>query len=462
MEPLPDFEGCQVVAHLRSGPIADQYEAIQQPLGRRVLVKALSPSILPSSPFAATLEREARLLADLNHPNILHIYDFVRRSDRMWLVLEYVDGFTLDELLGRLKCIPPPAAAAIGHEVARALEHAHARGVIHRDVQPRNVLVSRRGRVKLVNFAVAVDERLPTAPELLDGNTSFSGPAYMSPEQILGEPADPRSDLFSLGVVLYELLSGRRPFDGPDERTTTQRIRHDAAAPLARSVPGVRASLERAVQHCLAKMPSDRFRSAAELAGALGSVLDEYEATSPPQAVADALAQGGVIDEAVPSRAEPAEPALLDESSSLAPIVRILLVCLALLAGGAAVLQYFARRADDVRGGARGGDRLELKPPRPGYLRVVAEPWAHVVVDGQHIDTTPFAEPIPLRAGRHYVRLEHPDAPTERREIRLGEGETVLLDVKLNVPPKPRPSAAVPEPAPSVMDAGPDAPGPSP
>src|SRR5690606_2401127 len=227
MTATPEFDGCQIVRKLQQGPIADVYHAIQQPLGRPVLIKALSSSILPSSPFAATLEREARLLAELHHPNILHVHDFVRRGDRMWLVLEFVDGWTLDELLSRQVELAPTAVAAIALEVARALEHAHQHAVIHRDVRPGNIVVSRRGSVKLVNFAVAVDERLPTAPELLDGATAASGPAYMSPEQILGAPPEPRSDLFLLGSVLYELLSHKRPFADEGSRSATQRIRHD-------------------------------------------------------------------------------------------------------------------------------------------------------------------------------------------------------------------------------------------
>lgn len=223
-----EFDGCQVVEKLRSGPVTDLYHAIQKPLGRPVLIKALSSSILPSSPFAASLEREARLLAELHHPGVLAVHDFVRRDERMWLVLEYVEGLSLEELIERVGKLNPPVATAIALEIARALSHAHGFGIVHRDVQPRNVLIGFSGNLKLINFTVAVDERMPTAPELLDGSAGFSGPSYMSPEQILGEASDPRSDLFSLGVVLYEMLSGRRPFDAPDQGTTTQRIRHES------------------------------------------------------------------------------------------------------------------------------------------------------------------------------------------------------------------------------------------
>src|SRR6187549_3954754 len=111
MDPLPTFDGCEVVERIRSGPVADLYRAVQQPLGRTVTIKALGPSIVPASPFAAALEREARLLAQLSHPNVIGLHDFVRRDPRMWLVLEHVDGFTLAEVLE--KTGPLSQAAAI-------------------------------------------------------------------------------------------------------------------------------------------------------------------------------------------------------------------------------------------------------------------------------------------------------------------------------------------------------------
>lgn len=457
MTATPQFDGCQVVKRLRQGPIADVYHAIQQPLGRPVLIKALSSSILPSSPFAATLEREARLLAELHHPNILHVYDFVQREDRMWLVLEFVDGWTVDELLEKQVDLSPHAVAAIALEVARALEHAHLHAVIHRDVRPSNIVVSKRGTVKLLNFAVAVDERLPTAPELLDGTTTTGGPAYMSPEQILGEPPDPRSDLFSLGIVLYELLSHRRPFSDDGSRSATQRIRHDPPVPLSRLVPAVPPALDRIVHRCLEKLPVDRFGSSSELVAALRDVLRQAGPKNSQQTLGQALVLAGLTTRAPQIEAEPV-PSIRPQAKapSLGLAVRGLLVAFALIVLGGAALQYLAGREGRRSHLRRTNTRLELAPRRAAHLRVVATPWAHVSVDGQRVATTPFAQPIPLEAGVHYVRLEHPNAPVERRTIELVPGETVLLDVKMDISPEAAASAAAafappaPPPAPSA------------
>lgn len=442
-EHFPDFDGCRVVEKLRSGPVADLYRAIQQPLGRPVLIKALSSSILPSSPFAASLEREARLLAELRHPNVPQVHDFVRREDRMWLVLEHVEGFQLDELLESHGRLSAAAAAAIALELARALEHAHGHSIVHRDVRPKNVLVGAAGEVKLLNFSVATDERLPTAPELLDGQAKVAGPNYLSPEQILGEAPDPRSDLFSLGVLLYETLTGKRPFDGADPAATTRNIRQSAPAPLTRAAPDVPPGLERIVSRCLEKMPSDRFASASELALALENMLGEA-AASPARAIVRALSQFGVTDEPAPESIHLELGASLRPAHvSVWPTIRGLLALAGLGALGAGVFWVLEARAP---GAARpAAAQLELAPHNPAFLRVVADPWAHVVVDGQRVETTPFAKAIPLSAGTHYVRLEHPNAPPERRTLHVVAGESVLLDVKMQVAAAPpRPSASAP------------------
>ena len=296
MTAVERFDGCEVVKKLSTGPITDLYHVVQEPLGRPAFIKALGSSILPSSPFAASLEREARLLAELNHPNILKVYDFVRRGERMWLVLEYVDGVSLEEVMKRAKRVPEAFACAVALEVCRALAHAHAHGVVHRDVQPKNVLLGKDGSLKLANFSVAFDERMPTAPELLEGGTGYGGPSYMSPEQILGERADGRSDLFSLGVLLYEMLSGERPFDGPDDRSTSLRIRRDPVPPLSKKAPGVSQALERVTQRCLEKMPSDRFDGALEACAMLEAAAQELGAEPTAPLIRDTLIRARLVD----------------------------------------------------------------------------------------------------------------------------------------------------------------------
>jgi hypothetical protein len=434
MNAAVEFDGCQVLKKISSGTVTDLYEAVQLPLGRRVLVKALSSSILPSSPFAASLEREAQLLAELDHPNILRVHDFERRAERMWLVLEYVDGWTLEELLENRPKLSPLWVAAVGLNVARALEHAHGKGIVHRDVRPANIAIGRDGSVKLAHFSVAVNERLPSLPELLDGTAASGRIAYMSPEQILGEQPDPRSDLFSLGITMYRALSGVWPF-GDGSEPATHQIRHRSPTPLGRLVREIPGSLERAVHRCLQKVPADRFSSAAELGRALTATLTELGEPSSRAAMTRALQQADLVEQVCDGDAQPMSIAPPRETRAAAfrtTVLGLVAACALIVLGGT-VIFVLARGADLQAPSRAGTGRLDLVPDGAGQLRVVADPWARVIVDGHEVDTTPFARSIPLRSGTHYVRLEHPQAPPERRTIHLVPGETVLLDVTRTV-----------------------------
>jgi eukaryotic-like serine/threonine-protein kinase len=450
----PHFDGCEVAQKLRSGPATDWYLGRQRSLARAVVIKSLSPNVSPDSPFAGPLLREAQLLARLRHKNIIQLYDFVQNPRSMWLVLEHVDGFTLEECMQRAQRLPVPAALAITVQLVEALAHIHEHGVVHRDVQPRNIWISRAGEVKLTNFFLAQERTAPIPPELLEADSGFETPSYLSPEQLLSEQTDARSDLFSVGVVLYEMVSGQRPFDASDTRTTTQRIRHEPPLALSRTAPDVPASVERIIVRALQKLPADRFFDAAEMSQLLQQALSAYGSKSPQAWVKEAIHEA----EAPGARdVEPARPAARQtEPTNL--VRRALLVFgasgLALIGGGM-LIQYTARLGE--KNEAPRTSTLELLPSNPGQLLCLVRPWAHVFVDGQKVETTPFAHPIPLSAGTHYLRFEHPNAPVERRTIQIVAGERLVLDVEMQLPVK----AVAAEPdllRPPPRDAGPRSP----
>jgi len=266
----------------------------------------------------------------------------------------------------------------------------------------------------------------------------------MSPEQILGERADGRSDLFSLGVLLYEMLSGERPFDGPDDRSTSLRIRRDPVPPLSKKAPGVSAALERVTQRCLEKMPSDRFDSSEEACAALEAAAREVGAEPTAPLVHDTLVRARLVEGRLDSaRTEQLAARRARPREGVGIAVSGLFFALIMIVGGGSAIQVLSGKSISASVGAQApGRKLELLPSGRAYLRVVAHPWAHVIVDGQEVEITPFARPIPLSVGSHYVRLEHPNAPVERRTIELSPGETLLLDVTLKVSaPKPSSSA---------------------
>ena len=434
MADLPTIDGFRVLEELGSGSLSSVYKAVEEPLGRTVALKVLKNTIAPASPFAAQLEREARVLATLSHPNIGLLYGFSRGAASMHLVLEFVDGFSLAAIAKKKPTLAPEVVAVIGAAVARGLAHAHERGVVHRDIKPANILVSRRGDVKVFDFGIAQRAARPEddalSPLRLENIAAFGTPAYMAPEQILGEGVDARSDLFSLGVVLYQLLCGARPFergDDGDQRPAAHRIRRDPPIPLHRRAPDVPAALERVVMRAIQKLPADRYPTADAMAEPLEEIATARSGLRGPAVLVRALEGAGLVS---PSEAaEGAAPARRKKLSARPAIAGLALLGAAAVLGGA-LLQTRAHRD----GEAAGSRPLDLLPASAGYLRVLATPWAEVWVDGQRIDVTPFARPIPLPEGTHYVTLVHPSAPVEKRAVAILHGETLTIDVAMKVP----------------------------
>jgi serine/threonine-protein kinase len=248
----------------------------------------------------------------------------------------------------------------------------------------------------------------------------------------LGEPVDARTDIFSLGIVLYQLVAAVRPFDGPDTKTTAHRIRHSEPNSLGSSTPEVPRALERVVMRCIEKLPGDRFASARELVSALEALLSAETTTPTDEIIESELLRAKVISEARLRRRASSLSLVIDPARApLWPAVRAFLALLLLAVLGGVAIQMQAGKTEADASGKKGP--LELVPARAGFLRVVARPWAEVVVDGQRIDVTPFARPIPLAGGTHYVTLKHPKAIDERRVIRVTPGETVMLDVTMGV-----------------------------
>jgi serine/threonine-protein kinase len=433
---LPTIEGFRIVEELGSGSLSTVYKAIEQALGRAVAMKVLRETIAPNSSFASQLEREARVLADLCHPNIGLLYAFFKSDTRMHLVLEFVDGFSLATLMSKRPTMPPDCVAAVGAAVACGLAHAHARGIVHRDIKPANILVSREGGVKIFDFGIAQradGQSGEVGGELsavrLEDPTAFGTPAYMSPEQILGETVDARSDVFSLGIVLYQLVCGARPFERGDEterRPAAHRIRRDPPVPLHRRAPDVPLALERIIMRAIEKLPVDRFQSADSMAQQLEELATARSGLRREQLVVRALEHAGLV------AASPTDGARAPAQSRRASVRRAI-AGLAVL-GAAAVIGGGAIQATANRQGEPAGARpLELAPASPGYLRVLATPWAEVWVDGQRIDVTPFARAIPVPGGTHYITLVHPNAPVEKRTVSIPPGETRTVDVVMVV-----------------------------
>jgi len=260
----------RLVELLGQGGMATIFRAHDNQLNRDVAVKLLRPEYGRDPDFGSRFRQEAQNAASLNHPNIVSVYDYGQDAAGPFIVMELVEGEDLATIIRRSGALPPRQAARIVAEAARALQAAHANGIVHRDVKPGNILISRIGTVKVTDFGIAraVAEAQMTLP-----GTTLGSVHYFSPEQARGEQATSASDIFSLGIVLYELLTGRRPWEGDSAAAV-------AMARLAGPVPdpttvraGIPPDLAAIDRRALATEPVDRWGSAANLAAALEAFL---------------------------------------------------------------------------------------------------------------------------------------------------------------------------------------------
>ncbi|MDX1389001.1 MAG: serine/threonine-protein kinase [Acidobacteriota bacterium] len=267
----------EIESEIGRGAMGIVYLARDTRLRRRVAVKTYAvPSGLTAEQeheFRERFEREARAAAALSHPGIVTVYDVDRDGDNgtPFITMEYVEGESLHDLLERRGKLEPAEAIRITAQVADALHAAHAAGIVHRDVKPGNILIrSRDDRIKLADFGVA---RLRES-ELTRSGAAVGSPGYMSPEQIRGESIDGRADLFSLGVILYRMLSGRAPFEGDDLPALVYSIAHETPVPITRLVPDLPDGFRKLMDRALAKSPNERFADGHAFHEALSRAME--------------------------------------------------------------------------------------------------------------------------------------------------------------------------------------------
>ena len=267
----------RLLSRIGHGGMGEVWKAEDTNLLRTVAVKLLREEIAHDAEWKARFLREARTAARLSHPNIATIYAIDEVEQRMYIAMELVEGDSLKTLIAA-RSLTTPDVVRIIKRCADALTEAHAHGVIHRDVKPENIVVTKRG-VKMLDFGIAklVDAPPEDAGKLTSDGTVIGTPDYMSPEQALGKPIDHRSDIFSLGVVLYETLTGRHPFASASVTETLVRIVTKEAPEITKYLPDAPPQVIEIVQRALQKKPDDRYEVAKQMASALNKI---YPSTS--------------------------------------------------------------------------------------------------------------------------------------------------------------------------------------
>ena len=253
----------RVERELGRGGMAKVFQGTDTVLGRAVAIKVLAPRFADDEGFVQRFRREAQAAASISHPNIVSVFDTGSDGGVHYIVMEYVEGRTLAEFLAGGGRIMPDRATAIAQDVCRALDAAHAQGVIHRDIKPGNIMLDPRGRVKVTDFGIA---RITTTAETVEQTAAILGTvSYLSPEQAQGQPVDGRSDLYSVGCVLYEMLTGRPPFLGDTPVAVASKQVLEQPVPPSRMNGDVAPDLDAVVLRALAKNPANRYQSAEEL-----------------------------------------------------------------------------------------------------------------------------------------------------------------------------------------------------
>lgn len=256
------------------GGMAIVYRAIDLRTGHNVAVKVLRPEFNEDSEFISRFQREAEAASKMTHHNIVNLLDVGMDGENRYLVMEYVQGKTLKEVIQERGKLSAPLSCQIAIRILSALEHAHRNGIVHRDIKPQNILVHADGHIKVADFGIA---RIANSSTLTKGDNVMGSVHYFSPEQAKGEGASAASDIYSTGIVLYEMLTGRVPYDGDNPVAVAMQHLHAAPVPIRNLAPDVPPAVERVCMKAMEKNPAMRYQTAREMALDLRAALDNRD-----------------------------------------------------------------------------------------------------------------------------------------------------------------------------------------
>ena len=403
----------QVLETIQEGMVAITYKANDRVLDRPVLLKVLHPRLATDSDLVQRFRREALLQARLKHPGIVTVYDFGTEDD-FYIASEFIEGRTLEKLLDEKGRLSPAELAPILQAVVRALAYAHGQGVVHRDLKPANIMISSSGEVKLTDFGLACARDFGG---LTQEGCVIGTPSYMSPEQARGLKVDAATDIFALGIIIYQSLGGTNPFAAATYADAMSLVLNHRPRPLSELATGLPPGLSEFVGRMLAKNAADRPGSADELVKLLNVT---------------------VLPAGTPRRRRLAHAVILGPAIVAAVVVTVILTRTrrAVAPTLPAPADTIARPADTALPdptpvslpAASESAPVPTRPVAPAEcrLRITVTPWADVAIDGRSLGTTPLAAEPVVTQGRHTITLRNPYYPEVKRTVELARPTCTL------------------------------------
>jgi len=386
----------RILKELGKGGMGVVYKANQISLGRMVAMKVLPQHLTTNPSFIKRFKNEARAIAKLNHPNIVQIFDVGQDDGTHYYTMEFIEGPPLDEIIYRDGTLPLDRAINIILQMAGALQYAHGQGIVHRDIKPSNIMIDKTGRIKVTDFGLALQQK--TTRLTIDGGI-VGTPEYMSPEQAVGQTATAQSDIYSLGIVFYELLTGKVPFEADSPLMLLNKIRDSEPQWPCSINPDIPVGIEKIIRNMMSKKPQDRYQSCQELI----QDIKRFKMGQPISA-----------------------PAKRSPAFRLAAMGAVAVVLLILITGGGSLL------LERLKGGG--------KPPEIDTFLALSTDL-HLVVPGGLVDLTPPL-PLPDSCKEKLLRIDERLALLEKRsrKIRpsdmwpdrlvLKSRETLLCDIQ--------------------------------
>jgi serine/threonine-protein kinase len=467
------IENYTIKKEISRGPITTVYLATQKSLDRNVLLKVLNVQWKKEKDLVERFKREAKIYARLKHPNIVNIYNFGASDDSLFLAMEYVEGFDLAQFIGSFHPLPLIIQLFITKEILKGLQYAHSNGIIHRDIKPSNIIIGVDGSVKISDFGLAI---MSDVSSITEHGVTVGTPAYMSPEQTKSGKINQSSDIFSLGIAIYEMASGKNPFEGENYASSIQNILDSKPASLRKVKEDTPAWYSDLTDRMLEKNPVRRPKSINEILSLMHSKSLLFE-----EDVLKSFIKNPVKEYSITDIKEPKNPTNVRRNMGLAALVLIVILGFLLyeifqppktglqITRNKSALAFSDTMEENdwsesslipeeenspqnnslnpkiikepnrkrnqpvvsVHLDEKKDEERLLTRDSSGGIFVVAFPWATITIDGKYYETTPMQTPIALGTGSYSLEITNPNFEPYQESIEIESGRVDTLNVNL-------------------------------